>query len=192
MHAGRHMCQGVRTSTCMYTKISVQTYRCKYSHLWTRFNPHTSRMKDIKLPYIHQMTLGQVAANKKTLEASIINLHSHPPPCIECTGGDATDVIVPNRERLQAQVSYWKCSFMHCCSEYSDITKLFNLLHLSLLPVRIPPASPLCAGASVYLGVCLCFVFCVCALHSSGVYVQRECVCGVINSVFCEGHLGAD
>ena len=81
---------------------------------------------------------------------------------------------------------------MHCCSEYSDITKLFNLLHLSLLPVRIPPASPLCAGASVYLGVCLCFVFCVCALHSSGVYVQRECVCGVINSVFCEGHLGAD
>lgn len=42
----------------------TDAHGCKYSHPWTRSNPHKSRMKDVKLPYIHQMTLGQVAAFK--------------------------------------------------------------------------------------------------------------------------------
>lgn len=61
-----HTCQGLaravkhkctQTSTSNLMCFLMHVHRCKYSHLWTRFNPHMSRMKNIKLRYIHQTTL---------------------------------------------------------------------------------------------------------------------------------------
>lgn len=86
--------------------------------------------------------------------------------------GSATDLIVPSQNCPQAQVGYWKCSFINYSSAYSR-------------HYQTPQSSPLYSFGCAPSGVRLSEYQpeCLCAFRGSSVYVPCLRVCGVINSV---------